>query len=356
MEAEMKSIRLGFLIALIFSLLAVTPLFAKDAKKTADDKWVYGIADVTFTHPFHREWVSLQPTIDKNFGCKSVMKNAEWDVNQQIIDTEALIEMNVDVLQVVPVDVKAMAPVVEKAVAKGIKVFAGANPIDVKGIVQAPLGGYYVFKRIAEVVAATINYQGNVFFITHGLLDEEGKGRTEGFMEVMKKYPKISFVEFQICEGDPAKSANITEDWLNKYDKIAAIGYTDSQIALPAIEIMRTHGRLKDIVVSAYAGSEEGLKSVEKGDTICDALINPTVWAWNTSQIAYRIYKGYDVKDVEPFDIPLILKSDVAKSLKAKGLDIDRLIWITPEEARNFGNKAADIFGKAATDAKYKKK
>jgi ABC-type sugar transport system substrate-binding protein len=344
----MKRMR-SLAVCVLFLLLASTMLSA------ADKPWVLGIADVTFTHPFHREWVDLQPTIDKDFGCKSMMKNAEWDVNQQIIDTDALIEMKVDVLEIVPVDVVAMAPVVQKAVSKGLKVFASANTIKVDGIVQAPLGGYQVFKRIGEVVAASIGYKGKVFFVTHGLLDEEGKGRTEGFMETMKKYPGINFVEFKICDGDPAKSANITEDWLNKYSDIAAIGYTDSQIALPAIEIMRTQGRLKDIVVSAYAGSEAGLKAVEKGDIICDALINPTVWAWNTTQIAYRVYKGYKVSPIEPFDIPIVLMPAMAQKLKAKGLKIDTLNWISVDEARDFGKKAPQIFGKKATDAKYGK-
>jgi ribose transport system substrate-binding protein len=368
----MKGKRIGILV-LVFTVILTLPVLiaskgeesqmetkpetkteaAAEEKVVEEEEWIYGISDLTFTHPFHRDWVDLQPEIDKDFGAKSIMKNAEWDTNQQIIDTEALIELGVDVLQVVPIDSVALAPTVEKAVARGIKVFAGASPVDVEGVVQAPLAGYDVFQDIAKVMAAEIDFKGKVFFITHSLTDTEGNARYEGFKKVMDSYPDIEFMEVQVTEGDVVKAANITEDWLNKYDDIAAIGYADSANALPASEVLRNHGKLNEIVINGYAGTEAAYDAVNDGALICDALISPTMWAWNTTQLAYRIYKGYPVNPVEPFNIPLILNKEKAMELSKKGLDLDELTWITVEEALDFGTKAPDIFGKTVTDAKY---
>ena len=324
----------------------------EEAVEAAEEKWVFGISDLTLTHPYHRTWADIQSDVAAEYGAEAIFKNAEWDIEQQILDFDALVLQNVDVIHVVPLDPAAMEDSVQRALDEGIKVLSGAVTMEVPGVVSMPLGGYGVFQRIGEAVAAYLNYEGKVFFIAEDITNDESKGRLDGFIDTMNKYPEIEVVEWQNAEGDPAKAANITEDWLTKYDDIDFIGFASNQLAVPSIEILKNHER-EDIKVNGYDGEPNGLEALCNGNSIVDGMINAAAWCWNTTQMAYRLYKGYPTEDIENFDIPLVLSQEVADQIIANGLDLDSLGWITLEEAEDFGGAAPGLFGKDVTDEMY---
>lgn len=348
---------------IVLTLLMVSLMvFAGAAQEESADKgnmetaeWVYGISDLTLTHPYHRAWFELQQEVAIEFGANVIFKNAEMNIEQQIVDIDALIELGVDVLHIVPLDPVALEASVNKALDAGIKVLISASQMDIPGVVSAPLGGYTNFSRMAEVVAAYLEYEGNVFFVAEETSSNEAKDRLKGFTDTMAKYDGINMIEWGNAEADPVKAANITEDWLNKYDDIDMIGYASNQLAMPGIEILKNHSKENDIFVIGFDGEKVGLDAVEAGYSLVDCMIDASAWTWITTQLGYRLFKDYDLKAVEPFDLPLIMKQETADIAKKNGADFSGFSWITVDQARTFGSSAAEMFGKAATDARYGK-
>ena len=111
----------------------------EEAVEAAEEKWVFGISDLTLTHPYHRTWADIQSDVAAEYGAEAIFKNAEWDIEQQILDFDALVLQNVDVIHVVPLDPAAMEDSVQRALDEGIKVLSGAVTMEVPGVVSMPL-------------------------------------------------------------------------------------------------------------------------------------------------------------------------------------------------------------------------
>ena len=320
---------------------------------TEEVGWTYGIANLSFTHPFHRDWLHIQPEdVDPDYGCTSIFKNSEFDMQQQLADIDSFIQMGVDVLHINPIDVVAVEPGVQKALDAGIPTVTGSNKVAVDGNINALDDAYNCISNISRMIAASLNYEGKVCFVAGQVGNFAGDQRLAAFLDTMEEFENIEVLDWQPSDWLPEKAVTIVENWLNKYDQIDAIGVADSSLALPVIELLKSYGR-EDIIVSGYAAADEAIESMKVGEIDFDVLVSPDIYAWYTTQVAYLVYRGVDLPTDVFIETPIVMTSETAELVEANGMDLSGINWITPQEVSNFGPKIREKYSKASTDAEY---
>ena len=93
-------------------------------------------------------------------------------------------------------------------------------------------------------------------------------------------------------------------------------------------------------------GGEETILNTKIGiDLIGDIALDGEIYAWWTTQIAYRIATGEKLENTY-LDVPFVLQQETYDKLVAAEMPgVEDLFWVTPEEAKNIGAKAAELYG-----------
>jgi ABC-type sugar transport system substrate-binding protein len=335
--------------AVLFTLLLGGLAFAggqEDGSSAKKGPITIGLSHINFTHEFFRGWISEQEKCDAYFGTKTIHKSCESNIDKQLSDIESFIAMKADVIMVNPIDVVGVKPAVKAALDAGIPTMSTANVIEVEGNVNALLPEYQLFSNMASILAALLNYEGNVLWLGGQVGNWASDIRQKGFMETMAKYPKIKVLGWAPGEWDGNKAVSIVQGWMTTYDKIDAIGCMDDGMGLPAWEAIKNAGRDKDILFFSAYGGQPGYDKVASGEWVGGTALTPQMFAWFCTQTAYRLAKGEKLKDVF-MDVPLVLTQktiDVCKARKMPG--VEKVLWVDPKEAAVVGSKGQEYFGK----------
>ncbi len=333
---------LNTLLFLLLLVMAASVVFAGEKK----DEITIGLAHINFTHEFFRGWIDEQEKADEHFGTKTIHKSCESNIEKQLSDIESFIAREVDVIMVNPIDVVGVKPAVQSALEAGIGTMSTANVIEVEGNKNALLAEYQIFSNIAHIIAARINFEGNVTWLGGQVGNWASDVRQKGFLETMETYPDITVLDVAHGEWDGAKSVAIVEGWLTTYDDIDAIGCMDDGMGLPAWEAIKNAGREDEIVFSSAYGGQPGYDKVAAGEFLGNTALTPQMFAWFTTNVAYRIAKGYDLDENVYMDVPLIITQETYDLCVERGMPgIEDLLWITPEEAADLGAKGPELFG-----------
>jgi ribose transport system substrate-binding protein len=343
-------------IALIFfmvviMLLPVVTVFAQTKAYNPQKQWTLGYSQLIFTHPYVRWWMEEQVKADKDFNIKTITKNAEANIETQLADIDALIALKPDVIAVHPVDVVACEKAVQKALDAGIPTLSTANKINVKGNINCLFKQYETFSQFADLVAAYLKGKGYVAMVVGPVGNYASDMRQKGFLDGIKKYPGIKLLDWQASNWSTEKSVQITEDWINKFDKIDVIVYADDQLAAPAIETIKSYK--KDIKVIGYSGTEDGLKAIADGNMLMTGLAAPPQLAWFCASTAYLLYRGVKLPEDMYIDTPVVMNQTVANTLSANGFNLSKIKYATPDKVEAMINEMVQSFSKAATDKKY---
>lgn len=231
--------------------------------------------------------------------------NAQGDVNVQLTNVDQLINSKVKAIVLWPRDVDALTPAVEAANAAGIPVVCVNTRTN---------GGEYIYVGSDDYQAGIIqgewlaeNLPENAkFCYPMGPIGHSGQiGRKKGLNEVLaEKRPDVEMLAEQTAEWDRAKAMNITDDWLKSFPEVSAIVSQNDNMALGAIEAVRTADKLDSIIVVGTDATEEACNSIKAGDLSMSVFQNARNQGYCSADVALGLAKGtYQDGDMDiPFE------------------------------------------------------
>ncbi|HLQ39565.1 MAG TPA: D-ribose ABC transporter substrate-binding protein [Tetragenococcus sp.] len=272
-------------------------------KKAASELKV-GVSISTLNNPF---FVSVKDGINdlaKENDTKTIVSDAQNDTSKQSNDMDDLIQQDVDVILVNPVDSSAIEPAVQAANEANIPVIALDRSSD---------GG-----KVLTLVASD-NVKGGEMAADF-IIDKVGEGakvvqlegipgasatreRGKGFENIAKK--DLDIVESQSADFDRAKGLTVMENILQSNSDIKAVFAQNDEMALGAIEALKAADQ-SDVLVVGFDGNEDGIKAAEAGTLSATVAQQPTEMGKLALQAAYDHFAGKDVSD--QVDSPLELK------------------------------------------------
>lgn len=250
---------------------------------------------------------------------------ADDDVQKQLSQIQNFIASKVDAIIVNAVDTSATAPMTKLAIDAGIPiVYVNRQPADVDA-----LGAKGAFVASDEVESGTLQTKeicrilggkGDILVMVGDLANQAAVQRTKDIHDVIATpdCAGLKILDEQTAAWDPVKAQDLMTNWIAAGHKPAAVIANNDNMAIGAINAMKSAGwDMKDVVVGGIDATQEALAYMKAGD------LDVTVFQDAFGQGAGAV--------------------DAAVKL-AKGEKVDAKVWIpfqlvTPENMDQFVTK-----------------
>ncbi len=233
-------------------------------------------------HPFFEPVAATAEKYAKEVGCKLIIKAPDkFDVRQQIEILENLIAMKVDGIAVVPTDSEAVAPIVNKAIEKGIQVIAFESDIpksNRKGFMGTD--NLKAGQKLGEEIGKQLGGKGKLIVCTGLPTQLSLNQRLDGMKEVIKRdYPGVEILDIQSGQGDPSITMSVIESMIQAHPDFDVFSGIDATGGPVAAAIWKARGWTKnDKKIITFDNVPENVQGVKDG--IITSLISQRQWTW----------------------------------------------------------------------------
>ena len=262
-----------------------------------------GFSISTLNNPFFVSLSEGAKAEAEKQGVKLVVVDAGDDAAKQTNDIEDLISRNVSVLIVNPVDSDAVAPAVQNAVSKGIKVIS----------VDRVVNGVEVDCQIASdnAAGAKMATEYLVELIGEGAKAAELEGvpgasatidRGAGFHEAADT--ALDVVASQTANFNRAEGMNVMENILQSCPEVKGVFAHNDEMALGAVEAVLASG--KDIKIVGFDATDDAVAAVKSGKMAATVAQKPELMGETAVQTAMKLINGETVEKSLPVEVELI--------------------------------------------------
>jgi ribose transport system substrate-binding protein len=305
--------KLATIFAVVGSLLLLP--VALPTSHAQKKQWHIAIVPKALTGEY---WVRCKKGAEaaaKQFGVKLTFigPSAETEVDKQIDIVENLITRGVDAIGISPCDGKALVPVIEKAIAKGIPVVTVDSDAKTnKRLAYIGTDNEKAGEMAAKELAKLMDGKGKVLIIQGVPGAENLMQRVKGFKRVIAKYPQIKIVSEQACQSDQTKALDITENALTAHPDLGGIFGVNAPGAPGAAQAVKAAGKTGKVKIVGFDALPDTVRYCAEG--VIQAIVEQR--PYRMGYLAVRYLK----EALEGKKIPRMVDT---------GVDI-----ITPEKAR----------------------
>ncbi|MED4652831.1 ribose ABC transporter substrate-binding protein RbsB [Bacillus pseudomycoides] len=303
-----------WLLVLVALIMAITagcsmepPEWAKDSSDKSRNKTIkVGFSVSTLNNPF---FVTLKKGAEKKAKDSSIeliAVDAQNDAAKQTNDVEDLIQKGVDVVVINPTDSDAVASAVSAANAANIPVIT-VDRVANSGKVVSHIasnnveGGSMAGDYIRELVGEGANVAELEGIPGSSAARERGKG----FHKVADKGLKV--VAKQAADFDRAKGLSVMENILQANNDIKAVFAHNDEMALGALEALKSAGKT-DVVVVGFDATDDAVKAVNDGRMTATVAQKPELIGEKAMETARQVNQGKKVEKFIPIELELIKK------------------------------------------------
>lgn len=254
-------------------------------------------------HPFFEPVAVQAEKFAKENGWEVIIKAPDkFDVNQQIQIMENLIAMKVDGIGIGSTDPKALAPYVDKAIDKGIKVIAfETDTPDSKRMAYLGTDNFKAGQHLAHALARVLNKKGKVLILTGLPTQLSLNQRIDGIKQVLaEEYPDIKIVDLQSSQGDPSKAVAAIEDMIKAHPDFDAFVGIDATAGPAAVTVWKAKGWTKDDkAIVTFDNVPENMQGLRDG--IITSIISQMQHTWG-KKILTRLNKLCNGEEVIEYE------------------------------------------------------
>ena len=260
-KRPMNKLAFGLILACAVSMTAMAGGTAH-----ADGKYVIGYANMADTDVFVMsvktafiKAAQADPNVDVLFA------DANNDVSKQLDQIDNFIAQKVNAIVVVPADYQGIVAGVEKANEAGI-------PIIALNIQSA--GGKYTFVGSKNIDAGRMQgafmkerlpKDAKVLYLQGTLGLYHSAERLKGFTEALDR-PDVKILANQTGNYDRAEGMKVAEDWIQTFPQFDAIIAANDQMALGALQALKSANRSAGVMISGIDGRPDAVKAIADGD------------------------------------------------------------------------------------------
>lgn len=288
-------------------MMAVTPGAAFAQAK----KFVVGYANLADTDVFTMSRkTAFIDAVKADANVSVSFADANGDISKQLDQIDNFIAQKVNALVIVPVDYQGIVPGVEKANKAGIPVIA-------LGIESA--GGKYTFvgsknldagRMQGEFMKDKLPKGAQILYLQGQPGLSHSKERLDGFTKAMASRTDVKVLASLPANYDRAEGMKITEDWVQRFPKFDAIIAANDQMALGALQALKTAGR-KGVLISGIDGTADALNAIKSGDMAQSIFQNAKGQALSAFEVVQMIEKGQPLPKEKLVPFESIVKDNV---------------------------------------------
>jgi ribose transport system substrate-binding protein len=304
----MKQMKKILTLLLVGMLLLVGCTMQPAGQENSTDKKsnTIGLSISTMNNPFFVTLKNATEKKAKEMGFTLITVDAQNNSAKQASDVEDLIQKNVDVLLINPVDSDAVVSAVQSANNANVPVITldrSANGGKVVSHIASDnvAGGEIAGKHLIEIVgngASIVELEG-----VPG--SSAARERGQGFHKVIDG--KLKVISKQSADFDRSKGLSVMENIIQGNKNIQAVFAHNDEMALGAIEALKSAG-LTNVKVIGFDGTNEAKDAVNKGDLSATIAQRPDVMGQTAIETAKKVLDGQKVETKIPVDLELTVK------------------------------------------------
>lgn len=244
-------------------------------------------------------------------------------VDAELGQVEDLITKKVNLIIMVPVDVKQSGAAAKKINAAKIPLMFVNTKLD--DSFAAGGGKVVTYVGSNDVQAGTIQGQyvvdtlgssgGKIIYLVGQYGGASTNLRKQGFTQVLSSHPEIKIATEIEGHGSRAEGKTIMEDLLQKYPKgtIQAVIAQNDEMALGALSAINAAGRRDEFkAIMGLDGETEALDSISNGGLTATVFQDAVAQGTGAIQTAVKILNGQTVDPVVDIPFKLVTKNNVA--------------------------------------------
>lgn len=294
---------LTFVVAAIFILGACStdaPGSGEgNSKDSNNDKVKIGLSISTLNNPF---FVTLRDGAESaadEAGYDLVISDAQNDPSTQLSDIEDLLQQDIDVLLVNPVDSEAVASAVESANQAEIPVITVDRSSEGGEVVTHIASDNVAGGEMAgEFIADQLNKKGKIVELEGISGSSAARERGEGFHNIIDELQDIEVIAKQTADFDRTKGLSVMENIIQGTKDIDAIFAHNDEMALGAIEALESQNMLEDVIVVGFDATEDAVVAVAEGRMDATVAQLPKMIGEKAIDAARKVANGEDRKSV----------------------------------------------------------
>src|ERR687886_1161566 len=227
------------------------------------------------------------PLISKGFqhqfwqAVKMGAENAAKDLNVRITfegpENESQVDKQVEMLQaaldkkpkaigVAALDSKAAIPLLEKAKAANIPVIGFDSGVESDiPVTTAATDNIAAAGMAADKMAELIGDSGEVAVIVHDQRSRTGIDRRDGFVNGMKKHPKVNIVDIQYGGGDQLKSTDLAKAMMQAHPNLKGFFGANEGSIIGVLNAVKELNKAGKLVVIGYDSGKQQTDAIRSG-------------------------------------------------------------------------------------------
>jgi len=171
----------------------------------------------------------------------------------------------------------------------------GLSPLDLRYYVmhQSVDGvkqGYDIAVRMFREFATP--GQGRILALQGLLNNDSAVERYEGLKKALAEYDQVELLDTAVCDWNPRLALEAVGAWLDKFEDIDGIWSANDDMALAAVQALKTRGLNRQVKVVGVDGTTAALDAVESGDLVCTAVNNGYLQGGYGAAYAYKAWSG----------------------------------------------------------------
>lgn len=303
-----KSLVLFMMMLIGGALLAGCGGAPEKAQTTAKDKMVIGFSVSTLNNPFFVDVRDGAKEAADAAGMELMIMDAQNDASKQMSSIENMIQQKVSIIIVNPVDSKAVVPAIEAANKAGIPVVTVDRGADggtvVTNIASDNVAGG---KMAGQLIIDKLGGKGKVVELEGVPGTSAANDRGKGFNEAIKAASGITVIAKQPADFDRAKGMKVMENILQANQEVQAVFAHNDEMALGALEAIKSANRANVIVVG-FDATADAVKAVNDGTLLATVAQKPKEMGKVSIEIAKKVLAKEKVDSFIPVNLELVTK------------------------------------------------
>jgi inositol transport system substrate-binding protein len=279
---------------LMFMMCITVSTFAGGGKDSSGKKFEVGYANMADSDVFVLARKNAIIEASKGLDINFQFSDANNDIQRQLDQADIFISRKVNTLVLVPVDSTGVIPAVQKANAAKIPVICLGIKASGGDFVFVGSQNYDAGHMQGELFAKLLPKDAKVLYLagTAGL--DHSRDRRIGFNDALKEAGRTDITILADMDGDYVrdKAMKITEDWIQAFPQFDGIVAANDQMALGAVEALKTANRLQGVLITGIDGTAEAVQAVKDGSMVQTVLQNAPGQAKAALEVIQKIAAG----------------------------------------------------------------
>ena len=266
-----------------------------------------GFSVSTLNNPFFVTLANGTEAAAEEADYRIITSDAQDDPSKQLNDIEDLLQQDIDVLIVNPVDSDAIVSAVESANNANIPVITVDRSSE-GGEVVAHIASDNVSggEMAGEFILEQLGETGNIVELEGIPGASATRERGEGFHNIVDEIEGLEVVANQTANFDRTEGLSVMENIIQGAENIDAVFAHNDEMALGAIEALESENMLDDVIVVGFDATDDAVAAVEEGRMNATIAQLPELLGERSIEVAKQVVNGETVEEFVPVELELV--------------------------------------------------